>query len=119
MLDRRNAWGIILWEYTSRLEERNNFQLLAYRIWSLLGAGSVWGLLYIALAQIDGFTLVYLLKPASVAKLLLVSSVAGLTMICFWSFWTFQYRGVLWRRDLRTGVIVWYSEGVARAGNVE
>ncbi|CDS08751.1 hypothetical protein LRAMOSA10112 [Lichtheimia ramosa] len=119
MIERRNAWGIILWEFVSRLEEQGGYQLLAYRIWSLMGAGSAWGLLYIALARMDGFALLYLLKPTSVAKLLLVSTMAGISMICYWSFWTFQYRGVIWRRDLRNGVVVWYSDGVARAGNVE
>lgn len=128
LLERRNAWGIIMWEFSGRLDsatggdrywQKGSFRTAAYRVWCLLGAGSAWGLLYIALANMDGFTLGYLLRPISVAKLLLVSTMAGISMICFWSFWTFQYRGVLWKRELRKGVVVWYSEGVARAGDVE
>lgn len=130
LVERRNAWGIIMWEFVSRLEadetttkqtywQSGAFRLLAFRIWCLLGSGSAWGLVYIALAWTDGFTLAYLLRPLSVLKLLLVSSIAGTSMICFWSFWTFQYRGILWKRELRKGVVVWYSEGIARAGDVE
>ncbi|KAI8144148.1 hypothetical protein BJV82DRAFT_513964 [Fennellomyces sp. T-0311] len=118
MLERRHAWGILKWEYVSQLESRRA-DIITYRIWMLLGAGSAWGLVYIALASMDGFSLHYLLKPYSVFKLLLVSSLAGLMLICYWSFWTFQYRGVLWKRESRTGIVVWISEGVARAGHVE
>ncbi|KAG0185869.1 hypothetical protein DFQ28_008648 [Apophysomyces sp. BC1034] len=136
MLERRNSWGLIVWEFVSRLDQNipptthlatkqlklwqlGSFRLLAFRIWCLLGTGSFWGLLYITLAKRDGFTLVYLLQFSNIFRLLLVSAAGGLMMICFWSFWTFQYRGVLWRRELRKGVVVWYSEGVARAGDVE
>ncbi|ORY96730.1 hypothetical protein BCR43DRAFT_492173 [Syncephalastrum racemosum] len=119
LFERRNAWGIIHWEFVGRLEE-DSLRTLAYRTWCLLGCGSAWGLFYIALASyLDGFPLSYLLRPTAVAKLLLVSAFAGTSMICFWSFWTFQYRGVLWKREYRKGVVVWYSEGIARAGDVE
>ncbi|GAA5803350.1 hypothetical protein HPULCUR_008829 [Helicostylum pulchrum] len=133
MLERRNAWGIIVWEYVSRLTmtttaasqkkplklwELGSFRLLVFRIWCLLGTGSFWGLLYILLAKLDGFAFKYLLQVHHIMKLLLVSTVGGLMMIVFWSFWTFQYKGVLWQKELRKGVIVWYSEGVAHAAEV-
>ncbi|KAI9492580.1 hypothetical protein BDB00DRAFT_423687 [Zychaea mexicana] len=118
LLERRHAWGLLQWEFTSQLESYKT-EIIVYRIWTLLGAGSAWGLVYIAMANMDGYPLHYLLRPYSVAKLLLVSSVAGLVMICHWSFWTFQYRGVLWKRELREGIAVWCSEGVTRAGHVE
>jgi hypothetical protein len=134
MLERRNAWGIIVWEYVSRLDlnisedlstsrplrlwELGSFRLLSFRIWCLLGTGSFWGLLYMALAKRDGLRFGFLLQPHHILKLLLISTAGGLMMIIFWSFWTFQYRGVLWRKELRKGIIVWYSEGVARAAEV-
>lgn len=138
MLERRNAWGIIVWEFISRLDQNLNsssssfegnqrplklwelgsFRLLIFRIWCLLGTGSFWGLLYIFLAKMDGFAFKYLLQVHHIAKLLLVSTMGGLMMIIFWSFWTFQYKGVLWQKELRKGIIVWYSEGLAHAAEV-
>jgi hypothetical protein len=136
MIERRNAWGMLVWEYVSRLDqniydsshfasdrplrlwELGSFRLLSFRIWCLLGTGSFWGLLYTAIAKMDGYTFGFLLQAHHVMKLLLVSTAGGLMMIAFWSFWTFQYRGVLWQQELRKGIIVWYSEGVAHAAQV-
>lgn len=138
MLERRNAWGIIVWEFVSKLDqdlihqtgsifktqkplklwELGSFRLLVFRIWCLLGTGSFWGLSYIALAKMDGFQFKYLLQGHHIMKLLLVSTFGGLLMIIFWSFWTFQYRGILWQKELRKGIIVWYSEGIAHAAQV-
>lgn len=136
MLERRNAWGIIVWEFVSRLDqnlystqrldthrplrlwELGSVRLLAFRIWCLLGTGSFWGLVYIGLAYMDGFPFKYLLQFHHVLKLLWISTIGGLIMIIFWSFWTFQYKGVLWQKELRKGIIVWYSEGVAHAAQV-
>lgn len=50
--------------------------------------------------------------------MLLVSTLGGFIMIIFWSFWTFQYKGVLWQLESRKGIIVWYTEGVAHAAKV-
>ncbi|KAF9347093.1 hypothetical protein BGX34_003414 [Mortierella sp. NVP85] len=33
--------------------------------------------------------------------------VMGVIMMCWWSFWTFQYQGVVWREDLKEGWAVW------------
>lgn len=136
MIERRNAWGIIVWEFVSRLDQNLNssqhletnrslrlwelgsVRLLAFRIWCLLGTGSFWGLVYISLAYMDGFAFKYLLQFHHIIKLLWISTVGGLIMIAFWSFWTFQYKGVLWQKELRKGIIVWYSEGVAHAAQV-
>ncbi|SAM01000.1 hypothetical protein [Absidia glauca] len=143
MVERRNAWGILVWEYVGRLDQNltpqpqpqhqgdddghvplkwwqiGSIRLLAFRIWCLLGTGSFWGLLYIALAKHDGYSLLYLLQVRHIFQLLLVSVAGGLMMIIFWSFWTFQYRGILWQKELRKGIVVWYSEGLALAGDVE
>ncbi|ORX51269.1 hypothetical protein DM01DRAFT_1375533 [Hesseltinella vesiculosa] len=134
MMERRNAWGILVWEYVGRLDQNltpthptlalkwwqiGSIRLLAFRIWCLLGTGSFWGLLYISVATLDGFSLLYLLQFRHIMKLLVVSAAGGLMMIVFWSFWTFQYRGILWQKELRKGVVVWYSEGLAFAGEVE
>ncbi|CAO3644576.1 unnamed protein product [Mucor fragilis] len=140
MLERRNAWGIIVWEFVSRLDQNLNsssstgsnletarplklwelgsFRLLVFRTWCLLGTGSFWGLSYIGLAKLDGYAFKYLLQIHHIMKLLLVSTMGGFMMIIFWSFWTFQYKGVLWQKELRKGIIVWYSEGVAHAAEV-
>ncbi|KAI9487501.1 MAG: hypothetical protein EXX96DRAFT_553500 [Benjaminiella poitrasii] len=139
MLERRNAWGIIVWEFVSRLDqnlsnsahhltaettrplklwELGSFRLLIFRVWCLLSTGSFWGLLYIGLAKWDGYAFKYLLQFHHIMKLLLISTIGGLVMIIFWSFWTFQYKGVLWQKELRKGIIVWYSEGVAHAAKV-
>ncbi|KAI7862460.1 hypothetical protein BDF14DRAFT_1876647 [Spinellus fusiger] len=125
MLERRNAWGIIVWEFVSRLDYPNDpvtpyqWRWVAFRVWCLLGTGALWGLVYLALAHMDGFPLSSLLACPGIMKLLSVSAMGGLVMICFWSFWTFQYRGVLWQKELRKGTVVWISEGVARTGDVE
>ncbi|KAI8640720.1 hypothetical protein BD408DRAFT_230679 [Parasitella parasitica] len=144
MLERRNAWGIIVWEFVSRLDQNLNswssssssgpgnlktsrplklwelgsFRLLVFRVWCLLGTGSFWGLLYIGLAKSDGYAFKYLLQIHHIMKLLLVSTMGGFMMIIFWSFWTFQYKGVLWQKESRKGIIVWYSDGVAHAAEV-
>lgn len=69
MLERRNAWGIIVWEFISKLDqnlstnnklwELGSFRLFVFRIWCLLGTGSFWGLLYIGLAKLDGYAFKY------------------------------------------------------------
>jgi hypothetical protein len=143
ILERRHAWGIIMWEFVSRLDEVDSvpgrrartkswllprtllsfseaggFRVASYRIWCLLGCGSVWSLIYVPLAWSDGFSLFYLLHPWKILRVFIFNILAGVAMICFWSFWTFQYRGVVWRRELRKGVAVWYSEGLVRAGDV-
>ncbi|KAI8072469.1 hypothetical protein BC940DRAFT_330617 [Gongronella butleri] len=134
MLERRNAWGILVWEYVGGLDQNltptppattlrwwqvGSFRLLAFRIWCLLGTGSFWGLLYITVAKLDGYSLLYLLQFRHIMQLLIVSALGGLMMIIYWSFWTFQYRGILWQKELRKGVVVWFSEGLAFAGDVE
>ncbi|KAI9302217.1 hypothetical protein BJ944DRAFT_185465 [Cunninghamella echinulata] len=145
MFERRNAWGILVWEYVGRLDQNiippstsessgdNNEQqqhmrwyqagsirLLAFRIWCLLGTGSFWGLLYLTLAKcFDGYSLLYLLQFRHILQLLFISAAGGLMMIIYWSFWTFQYRGILWQKELRKGIVVWYSDGLAFAGDVE
>ncbi|KAI8992439.1 hypothetical protein BDB01DRAFT_847814 [Pilobolus umbonatus] len=125
LFERRNAWGIIIWEFICRLDEPNlsnqwnRYSLITYRIWTLFGVASVWGLIYIPIAKADGYPLLYLIQIQHIIKLLLIGSIGGLQMICYWSFWTFQYRGILWQQELRKGIIVWYSEGIARAGNVD
>jgi hypothetical protein len=135
MLERRNAWGILVWEYVGWLDQPltssssppgwwqiGSIRLLAFRAWCLLGTGSFWGLLYLILATMaeddTAASLLGLLQSQHLLELLLVSVAGGLMMITFWSFWTFQYRGILWHHELRKGVIVWYSEGLAFAGDI-
>lgn len=134
MFERRNAWGILVWEYVGRLDQNiqlddnetmkwyqaGSIRLLAFRIWCLLGTGSFWGLLYLTIAKfIDGYSLLYLLQFRHILQLLFISAAGGLMMIIYWSFWTFQYRGILWQKELRKGIVVWYSDGLAFAGDVE
>ncbi|KAG1469029.1 hypothetical protein G6F56_003499 [Rhizopus delemar] len=115
MIERRNAWGMIVWEFMSRLP-RTSF--LTFRIWCFLGTGSFWGLVYIGLACLDSLRFGYLLQWYHIFKFLWISSIGGVIMSVFWSFWTFQYKGVLWQKELRKGIVVWYSEGVAHAAQV-
>ncbi|PKC68339.1 hypothetical protein RhiirA1_416987, partial [Rhizophagus irregularis] len=44
-----------------------------------------------------------------VFNVLWASSIAGILMVCWWSFWTFQYRGVVWKKEFKEGVVVWSS----------
>ncbi|KAI8374895.1 hypothetical protein BD560DRAFT_393518 [Blakeslea trispora] len=129
MLERRHAWGILVWEFVNQLDskeekrpvrlwELGSFRLFVFRVWCLLGTGSFWGLVYIGLAKWDGYTLNYLFQVHHIIQLLLVSTIGGLMMIIFWSFWTFQYKGVLWQKELRKGIVVWCSEGVAYAAEM-
>ncbi|KAF9199787.1 hypothetical protein BGZ49_010061 [Haplosporangium sp. Z 27] len=39
--------------------------------------------------------------------MILSNLVMGLILMCWWSFWTFQYQGVVWREDLKEGWAVW------------
>ncbi|KAF9432217.1 hypothetical protein BGZ76_011098 [Entomortierella beljakovae] len=39
--------------------------------------------------------------------MVLSNLVMGLILMCWWSFWTFQYQGVVWREDLKEGWAVW------------
>ncbi|KAI8146132.1 hypothetical protein BJV82DRAFT_600625 [Fennellomyces sp. T-0311] len=127
VLERRNAWGLVVWEFVSQLEDiahnqavafGNSIRLIAFRIWCIFGVGSAWALVYLPLAVRDGFVLASLLSPTNVIRLFFVSAVGGLGMICFWSFWTFQYRGVVWQREMRKGIAVWCSDGIARAADI-
>ncbi|KAI8365620.1 hypothetical protein EDC96DRAFT_443455 [Choanephora cucurbitarum] len=141
MLERRHAWGILVWEFTNQLDSKDNedrndkrskkkrkrkerlwelgsFRLFVFRVWCLLGTGSFWALVYIGLAKWDGYAFKYLFQIHHIIQLLLVSTIGGLMMIVFWSFWTFQYKGVLWQKELRKGIVVWYSEGVAYAAEM-
>ncbi|KAI8988883.1 hypothetical protein BDB01DRAFT_783464 [Pilobolus umbonatus] len=128
MLERRNAWGIIVWEFTSKLVTTDpsarpsrsirGLRSLIFHIWCLLGTGSLWGLIYMALAKYDGYHFHYLLQLHHLMKLLLVSTVGGLLMFTYWSFWTFQIKGVLWTEEFRKGIVVWYSEGVGYAAEL-
>ncbi|KAI9281113.1 hypothetical protein BY458DRAFT_499616 [Sporodiniella umbellata] len=123
MIERRNAWGMIVWEFMSRLQNTSpdslcNIRLFTFRLWCLLGTGSFWGCVYIGLASRDGFQFNYLLQLHHIIKLLWISGLGGLIMSVFWSFWTFQYKGVLWQKELREGIVVWCSEGVAHAAQV-
>ncbi|KAI9482604.1 hypothetical protein BDB00DRAFT_775244 [Zychaea mexicana] len=127
MLERRNAWGLIQWEFASQLEDTSQNQavafgssvkLIAYRIWSVFGVGITWALIYLPLASHDGYALTHLLHPMNVIRWYFATVLGGFGMICYWSFWTFQYRGVVWQRELRKGIAVWYSDGVARAADI-
>ncbi|KAI8969300.1 hypothetical protein BDF20DRAFT_894302 [Mycotypha africana] len=146
MLERRNAWGTIAWESVSQfntytattattatssesdgsttassndMENNFSFHLFVFRIWCLLSTGSFWGLVYMGLARWDGYPFNYLLQWHHIMKLLLISSIGGFMMIIFWSFWTFQLKGILWQRDLRKGIIVWCNDGIAYAAEVK
>ncbi|KAF9180744.1 hypothetical protein BGZ51_004295 [Haplosporangium sp. Z 767] len=39
--------------------------------------------------------------------MVLSNLVMGVILMCWWSFWTFQYQGVVWREDLKEGWAVW------------
>ncbi|RUS17279.1 hypothetical protein BC937DRAFT_90168 [Endogone sp. FLAS-F59071] len=134
MLERRNAWGIIMWEHLNHLDEDDGAdvesgqgasvpgpsRVLAYRVWCLAGVGCMWGLIYLAVANYDGRPLVEMLRVIPIVKICILNIMAGLVLIFWWSFWTFEYRGVMWRKELKEGVVVWCSsEGYVRAGEVQ
>ena len=85
---------------------------LIYHLWTLFGAGSAWGLIYLALAPFDGQSPLEVLTFGGTLKVWLFNLAAGAFLSCWWSFWTFQYRGVAWRREMRKGVALWWSEGL-------
>ncbi|KAI7860001.1 hypothetical protein BDC45DRAFT_431870 [Circinella umbellata] len=128
MLERRNAWGLIQWEFASQLEDTsqdqpiafgNTVRLIVYRIWTIFGVGFAWACIYLPLATHDGYSLSsLLLNPMNLIRWYFATIISGLGMICYWSFWTFQYRGVVWQRELRKGIAVWYSDGIARAADI-
>ncbi|RUP49566.1 hypothetical protein BC936DRAFT_142219 [Jimgerdemannia flammicorona] len=136
MFDRRNAWGIIMWEHITHLEEEDGFdvessrwqdrencggfssgsgRVIAYRVWCLAGVGSMWGLIYMLIGKFDGVDFIDILSLIPILKIYVLNLAAGVILICWWSFWTFQYRGVVWRKELKEGVVVWYSDGYIRA----
>ncbi|CAJ0634191.1 9065_t:CDS:2 [Entrophospora sp. SA101] len=89
MTIRRNHWGIIIWEYLVLLQD-SILSLIYYRIWSVVCLGPGWILTW---------------------EIFKFSIIAGVLMICWWSFWTFQIQGVLWKKELEEGVVVWSSDG--------
>ena len=127
LFERRNAWGLVVWEFVSQLEDiahgqtvvfGNSIKLIAFRIWCFFGIATAWALVYLSLAVRDGQHLASLISLTSVIRLYFFSVAGGLGMICFWSFWTFQYRGIVWQREMRKGIAVWCSDGIVRAADI-
>lgn len=124
---RRQHWGLITWEYLVLLDYSSTLKW--YRTWCVAGAGASWMLtweaaklwLRIPLSESTGNMVLYrtdLPTYPGLFNVLCVSSLAGLFMVCWWSFWTFQYRGVIWKKEFREGIAVWSSDGWMRVGGI-
>jgi len=124
---RRNHWGLITWEHLVLLDYSSTLKW--YRTWCVAGAGASWMLtweaaklwLRIPLSDGGGGMVLYrtdLPTYPGLFKVLCVSSLAGMFMVCWWSFWTFQYRGVIWKKEFKEGIAVWSSDGWMRVGGI-
>jgi len=123
---RRNHWGLITWEYLVLLDYSSTLKW--YRTWCVAGAGASWMLtweaakLWLRIPFSDGSGVVLyrtdLPTYPGLFNVLCVSSLAGMFMLCWWSFWTFQYRGVIWKKEFKEGIAVWSSDGWMRVGGI-
>lgn len=125
---RRNHWGLLTWEHLVVLETTNSLKY--YRTWCIAGAGAGWILFWEAVkfwchvfAHVNpvesiGAYRTDITRFPGLFNILSVSFVSGVFMICWWSFWTFQYKGVVWKKELREGVVVWSSGGSIQVGGV-
>ncbi|CAG8441691.1 2757_t:CDS:10 [Diversispora eburnea] len=125
---RRNHWGLLTWEHLVVLESTNSLKY--YRTWCIAGAGAGWILLWEAIkfwchvpfaytSSTDENIIFYrtdITRFPGLLNILLVCFVSGLFMLCWWSFWTFQYKGVVWKKELKEGVVVWSSNGLIQVG---
>lgn len=124
---RRNHWGLITWEHLVLLDYSRTLKW--YRTWCVAGAGAGWMLTWEAakfwLLRIpfsEGEMVLHrtdLPTFPGVFNVLWASSIAGILMVCWWSFWTFQYRGVVWKKEFKEGVVVWSSsDGLVCVGAI-
>ncbi|RIB24858.1 hypothetical protein C2G38_1957293 [Gigaspora rosea] len=125
---RRNHWGLITWEHLTVLDSAKSW---SYRTWCIAGSGAGWILFWEAIkfwshvpfnytgSIDDGITLYHtdLSRFPNLFDILWGSIISGILMICWWSFWTFQYRGVVWKKELKEGVVVWF-DGFVQVGGV-
>ncbi|KAI7822893.1 hypothetical protein BC939DRAFT_386461, partial [Gamsiella multidivaricata] len=95
---RRNLWGLISWEHLTRMDQIG--QLKYYRAWCLSGVGAGWAVAWRFCRWTDVIEFGFW-------PMILSNLVMGLILMCWWSFWTFQYQGVVWREDLKEGWAVW------------
>ncbi|OAQ30866.1 hypothetical protein K457DRAFT_72790 [Linnemannia elongata AG-77] len=111
LMFRRNLWGLISWEHLTRMDQIG--QLKWYRAWCLSGVGAGWAVAWrfffgqgigmaATVVRYRTDVLEFAIWPMMVSNL-----VMGLILMCWWSFWTFQYQGVVWREDLKEGWAVW------------
>jgi len=116
---RRNHWGLITWEHLVLLDYSSTLKW--YRTWCVAGAGASWMLTWEAVKLWLRIPLYRTDLPTypGLFNILCVSSLAGMFMLCWWSFWTFQYRGVVWKKEFKEGVVVWYSsDGLVCVGSI-
>ncbi|CAG8550116.1 14289_t:CDS:2 [Funneliformis mosseae] len=125
---RRNHWGLIVWEHLVLLDYSRNLKW--YRSWCV-GTGAGWMLTWeaariwlqipLSFPNSEGSIVFYKTDLPSFPGLfnvLIASVIAGIFMMCWWSFWTFQYRGVIWKKEFKEGVVVWLSDGWMRVGGI-
>ncbi|CAI2174208.1 6698_t:CDS:2 [Funneliformis geosporum] len=124
---RRNHWGLIVWEHLVLLDYSRTLNW--YYTWCV-GTGAGWMLTWEAarfwlipssFQNSEGSIVLYKTDLPSFPGLfnvLIASIIAGIFMMCWWSFWTFQYRGVIWKKEFKEGVVVWLSDGWMRVGEI-
>ncbi|CAG8510661.1 3539_t:CDS:1 [Paraglomus brasilianum] len=117
---RRGHWGLITWEHLVLLEATSHLKW--YRIWCLSGASAGWILFWEGVKYYFHITLIYrtdLTAFPGIAGTVWTNLWSGMLLAMWWSFWTFQYRGVVWKRELLEGVAVWSDDdGWVRVGGV-
>ncbi|OZJ04746.1 hypothetical protein BZG36_01793 [Bifiguratus adelaidae] len=143
-------FGVILRRHRNRfVTSLLTYRVFAYRIWCMLGIGSIWGILYALSTTFDrvrqltsalegnghpdfasilsttslllnppkpgedwpDYTLITdFFHPLPLLKIWMMNVVAGRWMLIWYSFWTFQYRAVVWKREGREGIVVWFAD---------
>ncbi|KAL1916658.1 uncharacterized protein VTP21DRAFT_5362 [Calcarisporiella thermophila] len=122
LVERRDPLSIVVWEFLTRSDI--NGTLGYYRSWCMLGASTGWVVVW------EGYKrLTFLLYHATeghmerealppVTHILFWGAMSGAFLTAFWSFWHFQFRGVVWRKEYREGIVVWFSDGYHQAAEV-
>ncbi|RIA92939.1 hypothetical protein C1645_691123 [Glomus cerebriforme] len=113
---RRNHWGLITWEHLVLLDYSRTLKW--YRTWCVAGAGAGWMLTWEAAKFWLKIPFSDLPTFPGVFNVLWASSIAGILMVSWWSFWTFQYRGVIWKKEFKEGVVVWSSSDGWMCGGI-
>ncbi|KAL1915863.1 uncharacterized protein VTP21DRAFT_6251 [Calcarisporiella thermophila] len=116
LMERRDLLSIVVWEFLTRSSLCGT--LLYYRAWCLIGAAGGWVAIWELIKHTASYRMVIVEGLPNILAFVVWSILAGLFLTIWWSFWTFQFRGVVWRKEYREGLVVWFNDGYHQAAEV-